>query len=187
MGILALDVATTTGWAFGDAGDKPQHGTFKLPATGEDLGRYGYLYVQWLVAKLRELGPKEIVFEETILPMPRFDNRAGMFTRATNILTLRKLYGLAFVTEVVATMEGVPCSQMPAAEWRRLFLGQHYPKKAKRDELKRAAVAVCRLHGWEPNSTDDADALGIWHVTTCMNNPKFAAEEAVAKMGRPAA
>lgn len=168
--ILALDIASTSGWAFGSAGDAPRFGTYRAPSSGDDLGRFGYAYLQWLTGKLRELQPKEIVFEANILP------------RETNITTLKKLYGLAFVTEIAALSEGIPCSEITAGEWRRAFLGQHYPRKATRDELKRAVVTACRQMGWEPNSTDDADAIGIWYVATCARNPKWAASHAVASM-----
>jgi len=167
MSVLALDIATQSGWAYGSAGEAPRHGTYRVPSTGDDLGRFAYAFAQWLTHKLRELQPKEIVFESNILP------------RETNITTLKKLYGLAVVTELVALSEGVPCSEISAGEWRRAFLGQHYPKKARRDELKRAVVSACRQMGWEPHSTDDADAIGIWYVATCSRNPKFAAAHAM--------
>lgn len=161
MSILALDIATTTGWAFGAVGEVPQHGTFTCPSTGDDLGRFAYSYAQWLAGKIRELQPKEIVFESPILP------------RETNITTLKKLYGLAVVTEFIAISEGVTCQEITAGQWRKSFLGSQYPKGGTREELKRAVIDACRHMGWNPNSTDDADALGIWFVVACARNPKF--------------
>lgn len=167
---LALDIASTTGWAFGAPGETPQHGTFTCPSTGDNLGRFAYSYAQWLTAKLRELQPKEIVFEAPILPS------------ATNITTLKKLYGLCVVTELVALSEGVPCTEITAGQWRKSFLGMHYPKGGTRDDLKRAVIAACRHMGWEPNNTDDADALGILYVAQCARNQQASANEAVARM-----
>jgi len=182
MGVLSLDIATTTGWAFGDAGEKPRHGTFTLQPTGEDLGRYGYAYVQWLTSTVRELRPKEIVYEAPVLPQPRFNKEKGKIEQLTNIMTLRKLYSLTTLTEMVALSEAVPCEEISAGQWRKEFLGQHYPRSGTRDDLKRAAIAVCRMMKWEPNGSDDAEALGIWFVVTCTRNPKYAANEAVSRM-----
>ena len=190
MSILALDIATTTGWAFGAAGEKPRHGANTLEPTGEDLGRYAYAYVQWLTGLVRTLQPKEIVYEAPVLPQPRFNKEKGKIEQLTNIMTLRKLYSLTTLTELVALSEAVPCSEITSGQWRKAFLGQLYPshnarnpsKRAERDDFKRAAIAVCRMMKWEPNGSDDAEALGIWYVTTCDRNPKFAANDVINRM-----
>lgn len=173
MSCLALDLATTSGWAFGQPGETPRFGTFTLPNTGDDLGRFGVTFLQWLTAKLRELEPKEVVFEAPILP------------RETNIQTLKKLYSISVVCEMACALQGVPCSEIPAGTWRKSFLGQSYPSGGTRDELKRAVIAACRQMGWEPNSSDDADALGIWFVASCARNQQMAANDAVARMAGP--
>lgn len=170
MSVLALDVATCVGWAFGGAGDPPASGTFRCPSTGDDSGRFLVGYAQWLTAKLRELGPKEVVFEAPILP------------RETNITTLRKLYSLAGITEFVCVLEGVSCTEITAGEWRRSFLGPYYPKGGRRDELKMAVIAACRALGWNPVDDNEGDALAILHVVLSVRNPRYAAASAVAAM-----
>lgn len=170
-GVFTLDVATASGWAYGSMGDAPQHGVFTLPATGDDLGRALHVFAQWLSGKIRELQPREIVFEAPILPAQ------------TNIKTLKKLYCLAGTVELIAAIECVPCSEITAGEWRKAFLGQHYPKQSSRDELKRAVIAACRQMGWNPNSDDDADALGMLHVALAHRNQQAAANDAVNRMG----
>ena len=171
MTVLALDVATSTGWAFGSAGEVPQHGTFRIDPTGDDLGRYGVEFIKWLSAKIRELRPREIVFEAPILPAK------------TNITTTRKLHGLALLVECVANLEAVPCSEISSGEWRRQFLGPYYPAKPTRDDLKRAVIAACRGMGWNPRGDDDADALGLLYVANCLRNRDQAATDAVNRMG----
>ena len=170
-GILSLDVASSSGWAYGGPGEVPQHGSFLLPSTGEDLGRYGVEFLQWLTAKLVELQPREVVFEAPILP------------RQTNLNTTRKLHGLALLVEVACALKGVPCSEIGNSEWRRQFLGPYYPPKACRDELKRAVIAACRNMGWNPRGDDDADALGILHVVSSHRNQARAASDAGNRMG----
>lgn len=170
--ILALDVASSSGWAFGSIGDTPQHGVFTLPPSGDDLGRALHTFATWLSAKVRELQPREIVFEAPILPAQ------------TNIKTLKKLYCLAGMVEFIAAIEGVPCSEITAGEWRKAFLGPYYPKSSTRDELKRAVIAACRQMGWEPRQDDDADAMGILYVTQCARNQQASANDAVNRMVR---
>lgn len=168
--VLALDVATTTGWAHGAAGEKPRFGSYTLSSTGDDLGRYAYNFVNWLTIRVRELKPREIVYEAPILP------------RQTTITTLRKLYSLATLVEMVALLEAVDCSEMTAGDWRKSFLGPQYPHKGDRDAFKAAAIKVARMHGWNPNNSDEADALGIWHVVTCDRNQAYSARHAVERM-----
>lgn len=170
-GILSLDVASKTGWAYGFAGEAPQHGVFELPSTGDNLGRYGVTFLQWLTSKLRELRPREVVFEAPILP------------KITNLNTTRKLHGLALMVEAACELEAVPCSEIGNSEWRRQFLGPYYPPKPCRDELKRAVIAACRNMGWNPRGDDDADALGILHVVSSHRNQARAASDAVNRMG----
>lgn len=169
-GTLSLDVATSTGWAYGSMSDAPQHGVFTIPPTGDDLGRFGVTFMTWLSGKVRELRPREIVFEAPILPAK------------TNIVTTRKLHGLALLVECVANLEAVPVSEISNSEWRRQFLGPFYPSEPTRDELKRAVIAACRNMGWNPRGDDDADALGLLYVVNCRRNQAAAAADAVARM-----
>ena len=170
MSILSLDVATSTGWAHGEPGEAPSHGVFVLPSTGDDLGRALHHFASWLAGKVKELRPREIVFEAPILPA------------TTNFKTCRKLYTLAGIVELVAIAEGIPCSEMASSEWRRHFLGSHYPKGAGRDELKRAVIAACRAIGWNPRSDDDADALAMLSVALAFRNQQQAASDAMQRM-----
>ena len=169
-GIIALDVATASGWAYGAAGEPPQHGVFTIPSTGDDLGRYGVEFIKWLSSKIRELRPREIVFEAPILPAK------------TSIATTRKLHGLALLVECVANLEAVPCSEISNSEWRRRFLGPYYPVKPTRDDLKRAVIAACRGMGWNPRDDNDADALGLLYVVQCLRNRQAAANDALERM-----
>lgn len=174
MSVLCLDLATTTGWACGEAGAPPRYGSFRLPSTGDDVGRYLVEFMRWLKGLIAAEAPREIVFEAPILP------------RKTTIATLRKLYGLAGATEVMAIDAGIPCSEISSGEVRRLFLGQHYPRHAGRDEIKRAVINGCRQMGWEPRDDNEADALATLHVVLCKSNQRFAAASAVASMGSAA-
>lgn len=171
---LCLDLATKTGWAFGRAGAQPLSGTFGLPGGNECLGVFAAEFVSWLTKKVRALKPSEIVFEAPILPRAKL-NRDGEIEMGTTLATVRKLHGLCILTEFVAEAEGIASSEIGSSEWRHPFLGDQYPRKGKRDDFKRAAFRVCRMHGWHPSTDDEAEALGILFVVNSVRNPRVAA------------
>lgn len=173
--ILALDVATTTGWAFGRSGELPQHGTYTLPPG--PAPRQVAAFSGWLMALIDRHEPRELVFEAPILP------------RKANIVTLRKLYGLALIVEMVCDKKQLPCSEVLPQEWRDPFLGQMRPitsgltTEQRRKALKDAVMRVCRLYKWQPKDDNDADALGIWYFSLCHRDPRFAARDALRPRG----
>ncbi len=170
--ILALDISGHTGWAFGDGVDAPSYGTFHLPSTGDDLGRYGAAFLRWLESMLINHKPREVVFEAPFI---------GKIARRPR--DLRKLFGLGFVAETVAACCGVPISEVPVGTWRAAFLGRHYPRQATRDELKRAVIDGCRLRGWNPLDDNAADALGILDYALGLRRQGYAAHSFLATMG----
>lgn len=183
MTVLALDIATTTGWAFGDAGEKPRFGSFTCPTTGDDLGRYGDAFERWFTALVRDFKPKKVVFEAPVLPRAKFDKAKGRIVEQTNLATVRKLNGLLMLTEVALLRAGCnDVEEISSGQWRKLFLGDFYPHNGVRDDFKRAAIAACRQMKWEPNNSDEAEACGIWFVITRVNDPRFAAAEAIRGM-----
>lgn len=160
MRILALDVATSTGWALGAPGRPARHGIYTIQSRGERLGAYLSDYSFWLARKIVEGEPDRLVFEAPII------------TADTSLMMARKLYGLAGLTEMVALVNGMSPDQIfeiESSAWRASFLGSHYPvrrrgmpKGTMRRLFKAAAATVCKLHGYTPVGEDDADALGIW-------------------------
>ena len=65
--ILALDLATKSGWACGSPDGEPRYGTKVLPSTGEDIGRFAAAYNEWLLDMITLESPALIVFEAPIL------------------------------------------------------------------------------------------------------------------------
>lgn len=145
-GILALDLATKTGWASWAPGRLLASGTMQLPKTGEDVGLFLDSYLKWLETTIEECAPKWIVFEAPILP------------KQTRLATLRKLYGLANITELVARWRGVDCSEVNISTVRKHFCDRG---TGPRDQMKRLVMDACRDRGWEPVDDNAADALAI--------------------------
>lgn len=162
MRILALDLARLLGWARADGLGAPSAGTFRLAWTGRDhaafLGEYRY----WLNGQITAFEPRLIGFESPILKP------------TDHLEAIRKLYGLASMTEVVAMDRCIPVVERSVRAVRSAFLGKDYLKQFKgRDEQKRAVIAECRSRGWEPKDDNEADAMGLLDLLRTEYVPSF--------------
>ena len=71
----------------------------------------------------------------------------------------------------------VPYAMVPAATWRKTFLGYgRAPKGSKGFPWKAKAVARCAALGWAPNRHDEAEALGILFHARTRAQPSFGVE-----------
>lgn len=154
--LLALDVATSTGYAYGAPGSKPTVGHFVLPPTGDNLGRALALYIRWLNTLIEQRLITKVVFEAPILP------------KKPNFKMVRKLMSLAGATEYVAHVNKCDPTEINSSQWRSPFLGRSfYPRPANRRTLNAACVTAAKAYGYmapDNNNEDDASAAGIWHV-----------------------
>lgn len=161
-GILALDLATWTGHAIWRPGlTSPRAGVLRLPKSGEDVGRFVYVFEQWLKAYLNFERPRYVVFE------------APYVGEKTSQETARKLMGLAVVTELVChafKQGGADCRYLEVnnAPVRTHFLGEgsrsnryRRPGEELRDALKRMTVETCAQKGWQVDDDNEADALAV--------------------------
>lgn len=142
--ILSLDLATSTGWACGKPDDEPRFGTFKLPSTGEDIGRFLVKFEDWLNDMITVEAPGLVVFEAPIL------RRGG-----GNPVVARKLMGLANSVETICYRRDVRCRQAHLATVKKSFTGSGRAEKAD-------MIAMARRWGWGVRNDNEADALGLW-------------------------
>ena len=151
---LALDLATQTGFCFGpaDTGEIPTIGHIRLPSTGTDVGRFLCAWQDWLEPKVREVEPTLIVFEAPIL--------AGQ----TQIATTRKLQGMAGVTEMVGHRLGIEVAEVATSQVKKALTGHGRAEKAD-------MMAACRAYGFAPQTSDEADAFGIWLCALRLRHP----------------
>lgn len=168
MRILALDLATATGWACGSLEPLPIiHGVLKLPKTGEDIGRFLYAFREWLGHAIEETAPTEIIFESPIL---RGEN---------GIAALRKLYSLAGVTEMIALDYKIPVSEANLTSIRQFFIGtarapkEIIGKEKRRQWLKAKTVAEGRRRGFRVVDDNDGDALALLAFALSLKHPGF--------------
>lgn len=164
MSLLALDLATVTGYAVGDPelherltaleaygrGDnaKPFSGSHRIAPPGTPLGVFCIRYEDWLGDMLLVHQATHVVFE------------APWVGGKTSQDVARKLMGLAILTETVATRAKVPwIREANNASVRKHFIGKG---RGDRKTLKRLTIEACQNRGWEPRNDDEADALALF-------------------------
>jgi crossover junction endodeoxyribonuclease RuvC len=152
--IIALDLATATGWAVGMPEAEPRFGTFTLPSTGDDIGRFLVKFEDWLNDMITVEGPGLVVFEAPIL------RRGG-----GNPVVARKLMGLANCVETICYRRDVRCRQAHLATVKKSFAGSG---RAEKSDM----IAMARRWGWAVRNDNEADALGLWQLAVRMAAPE---------------
>lgn len=160
--ILALDLATRTGWACGRAQDPvPVSGSVRFGRNGSTPAAVLYACRQWLGGFLSgNPAVQLVVFEAPLIPM---------FKRgATNIATIRQLMGLcAVVEELLYAKGGYDVREAKVSEVRNHFIG-HNPK---REIAKAKTIYNCKMLGWDPVDDNAADALALWDYQASLLYP----------------
>tara|TARA_R110002051_G_scaffold316556_2_gene396341 strand:+ start:9280 stop:9795 length:516 start_codon:yes stop_codon:yes gene_type:complete len=154
---LGLDLATCTGFCHGpaDTGEVPTLGHITMPKTGPDVGRFLCVYEDWLNALVRRIEPALIVFEAPILPS------------TTKLETTRKLQGLAGVTEMVGHRHRIELAEVAGSTVKKALTGSGKAEKAD-------MIAAARHYGFNPQTSDEADAFGIWLHALRLRHPRAA-------------
>lgn len=185
--ILALDLATTTGFSAGAGETAPELGSVVIPAPRDDNGTYADFFDRWLNGKVDhfleaagvdivrgDYGPRAkcsedfyLVFECPVLPKARFNRQTQrMEAAATNIDTTRKLQGLAILAEMVATRRNLECREVHLQTAKKELSGSG---RAEKPDMMVAA----RRCGLAPRSFDEADAFAVWLVGVRHYAPTF--------------
>ncbi len=154
MKFLALDLSSKTGWAVGEHDAQPTFGSYALPKTGEDVGRFVAAFDEWLRAMIALESPEYVAFESPLM----------IGGGATTISTTRKLMGLASHTEFVLYGSGIICRELNVSTIKKFWAGSG---RAKKPDM----IAAARRHGFQVRTDDEADALGAWCFTVHARYP----------------
>ena len=153
--ILALDPASTTGYAVGATNvNTPFLGSVKLrhDETDENADIFGRAFF-WISELIAINAPALVAIEPPVPP--------GNMWGSTNFRTTAISLGLNGIYLGCANAKHIPVLTAPIFTWRKHFLGAGNAK-LPREEAKRAAVKQCRLLGWCAPDDDAAEAGGIW-------------------------
>lgn len=162
--LLCLDLATVSGWAAGPPSATPAFGSFRIH--GSELGRFMAEFVEHLERVFALTRPTLIVFEAPIIRQ-----------KHSSLATVRKLTGLACMTEVFAHAKEIPVREAGGDEITRALLGRaRFP--GGRKEKKAATVSACKALGFAVRDDNEADAVALWLYAAGMLDagrvPRFA-------------
>jgi Holliday junction resolvasome RuvABC endonuclease subunit len=143
--LLALDLATCTGWCAGSGEGTPEIGAVRMPDTGEEVGPFLSFFRKWLEIKLGEIQPTMVIIEAPIL------------ASTTNIWTTRKLQGLAGVAEMVCYDLSLEVREVHLQTVKKALGGSGNASKPD-------MMAAAKRCGLNPKTFDEADAFGVWIV-----------------------
>ncbi len=138
--VLALDLASVSGWAVGEPGGKPAHGSHRFARAGASHEAIFAGAVRWLNGIMNEHDPRIVVWEA---PMPTSFG-------TTNLNTTTLLYGLPAVIGAITYLRGVyDIRKADTRAVRMHFIGCN-PKRAM---AKPMVIRQCNKMGW-PVSTN---------------------------------
>lgn len=148
--ILALDLASRSGFAFGEPGAGPVvFGSHRFASPGASHQAIFGKAIDWTTEKISELKPDMVIFEEPLFFRGR-KSRAG-----NNEI----LYGLpAIISGVCFNFNVFDVRQARVDDIRMHFIGC----KPKREEAKRRVMQRCRQIGWDVPDDNAGDACALW-------------------------
>jgi Holliday junction resolvasome RuvABC endonuclease subunit len=161
-GTLALDLASTVGWAYGGLRDaNPAFGCWKLPPIGGEGARFA-AFENTLAAAIEELQPSRMVCEA---PMP-LQALIGVST----LKVVSQQLGLRAIAYSEAYRASIPISEVSSDMVRYAILGAARFAKGK---VKIEVVNYCRSRGWKvpDHNAGDAVLVWLWHKGQLSGSP----------------
>lgn len=149
--VLALDLATTTGWTVDGAAaqDAPLIGSFTLHHVGADV-EWAYVQLErHLLDLIRVHRPECGAFEA---PLPR--GAKGFKVKQDSAAAARKTLGIAAVAGMVLRREGLIVKECTVDQARASLLHGGADKDA--------IMRTCRMYGWSPKNLDESDSVAVW-------------------------
>jgi hypothetical protein len=168
--ILALDIATTTGFAIGDPAMRcPHFGSIRFASAGASHAAIFADALAWASEQLLQWQPQRLIYEEPL------QFRGGK-SRAGND---EILHGLPAVFLAVAHLRGIHDIRKASVKAIRMhFIGANPP----RVEAKRKTVQQCRTIGWAVTDDNQGDACALWSYACGLQK----LEETLAPKAQPA-
>jgi hypothetical protein len=167
--ILALDVATVTGWAFGDIGDlRPTaSGSLRFGEKGAADARVWAKALVWCTKQIGDFNPDVVAIEAPI----NSASPAG----GSNAATMGRLLGLQAVLRAVVELKlPVSAKLIHVQSARKLFIGAgNLPGAEAKKRVQARAIEL----GWiaaEDAQPDRCDAMCVWAKAAADLSPDFA-------------
>jgi hypothetical protein len=163
--ILAIDLATMTGFARGRVGELPVAGSILFGARGATNNAVFGNALAW-ISKLLEPQPRpDLVIMEAMLPPDAMKNHTSRAVRD-------RLAGLHGVIRGVAYLRGIgEIAEAQVGDVRGHFI---FDRQAKREFAKRETLQQCEMMGWQAANDHEADALALWSYACALIDPAHA-------------
>jgi hypothetical protein len=149
--ILALDIATTMGWALGEPGGEPTADSIRFGSVDASLwARYNHA-LRWAIDRFKQPDPRitRVTIEDQLNPRA-FSSKEGADL----------LYGFPAIIGSVAYECGIyEIHRRKVADVRGLFIGRRGLKTA---DAKFAVMRRCKQLGWYAVDHNAGDALALW-------------------------
>lgn len=164
--ILALDLATKTGWAFATADavaawpvgamfarEVPVISSGVVQLKGTQQQKCGQM-LKWVIDTLHELRPGQI-WVEAVIANPgapktfREQKRRSSINRAAQLA-----HGLHGVVKAFCETKELPIYERFPNQIKRSLTGHGNADKA-------AMIRMCELRGWHPSDDNEADAMAL--------------------------
>lgn len=161
--ILALDLATTTGFAWGKPGKPPHFGHIRFAKLGAERARIHRNFRDWMQTRwnVRDHQPELVVYESPASPM--------IMMGRTHISTIKLLIGLCEHLEEFC-FEKFELREASVGQVRAHFIGGNF----KSAVAKQMTVDRCLQLGWMVTNDNEADACALWDYQVACIRPDLA-------------
>lgn len=161
--ILALDLATVTGFARGRVGEIPTAGSIRFGKHGvRDHVIFGDA-IHWMNATLHD--PPDMLIVESMLSPLAMRNETSRAVRD-------RLAGLHGIVRGIAHLRGVgEIAEASVGDVRGHFIGD---RSLKREAAKRAVMERCKALGWTAPDDNAGDALALFSYACALIDPTWA-------------
>jgi Holliday junction resolvasome RuvABC endonuclease subunit len=141
--LVGFDLATQVGWCAGDGSRLPVVDSFRLSATGADVGTYLLEARGYFRILLDRFEPAAVIYEAPVT-MPN---------QTPEVTT--KLHALPGVLEMECVERGVPRFKVYPVTIKKCVTGSG-------DAPKALVLATAKAAGVSAKNKDEADAFGAW-------------------------
>ncbi len=165
MRTLSLDPATQTGWCFGGDNslqDKDlEFGIFRMPKR-PNMGERFVIFGDTLSELIAHYAPIQMIAFELPYdpppPNPKHPPRIPYNRETDNFLQ-----GVKAILLYIAAKHSIPVEGYRSQSWRITALGMgRAPKGAPAGEMKRMMIRKAKSLGFNVQTEDEADAIGVW-------------------------
>lgn len=163
--ILALDIATTCGFARGRVGEAPIGGSIRFGKPNASNNAVFANCLTWIAKELEpQPRPTMLIVESMLSP----EAKVGFTSKDVR----DRLAGLHGIIRAVAHLRGIyDISEAGVGQVRAHFIGY---TNMKRDAAKALVMQRCEQLNWHAQDNNAGDALALWSYAVALLDPQHA-------------